>query len=101
MKIKHTILYFSRSGGSEDIESVKLAFEGKEGTDNTVGGLISTRQAHGVSWAALTTSDTVEGERTLTLPPDDANLKQAFKDELIEDLLFVITYEGMTPEWSV
>ena len=38
------------------------------------------------------------GEWTLKLPSTDEQ-KQRFKDEQIEDILFVIAYSGEAPEW--
>jgi hypothetical protein len=38
------------------------------------------------------------GKWTLKFPkPDEA--KKWFKDKQIEDILFVITYSGLTPDW--
>ena len=31
--------------------------------------------------------------------PNTSEIRQMFKDEQIEDILFVITYSGRTPEW--
>ena len=38
------------------------------------------------------------GEWELALP-DTEEMKVRFKNEEIEDILFVITYSGRTPEW--
>jgi hypothetical protein len=38
------------------------------------------------------------GEWELALPTDETT-KNIFKNEEIEDILFVITYSGRTPEW--
>ena len=38
------------------------------------------------------------GEWTLTLPNIE-DMKRRFKDGDVEDILFVITYSGRTPEW--
>jgi len=38
------------------------------------------------------------GEWELALPNTD-ELKSRFQNEEIEDILFVITYSGRTPEW--
>ena len=38
------------------------------------------------------------GEWELTLPNDDTT-KNLFKNEEIDDLLFVITYSGRAPQW--
>ncbi len=98
LKIMHLVLYFLRKDGSEEVKNIKLSFTGNEWEmPETVNGMMSTRQGHGTGWADFQGKQPV-GEWILKLPNEDG-LKQAFKDESIEDILFIITYEGVTPEW--
>jgi hypothetical protein len=65
-------------------------------------GIVSTRLANAGSWQALLTKPPI-GEWTLSLRSEnaqyDAETRKLFKDALIEDILLVITFSGVTPEW--
>jgi len=63
----------------------------------SVDGIISTRSGNAGSWAAMITK-TPFGEWELTLPNTE-EMRNRFKNEDIQDMLFVITYAGRTPEW--
>ena len=63
----------------------------------SVDGVISTRKGNAGSWTAMLGKSPV-GEWELALP-NTAMIKNRFKDEQIEDMLFVITYKGHTPAW--
>jgi hypothetical protein len=62
-------------------------------------GLYSTR-GNASSWAStITDTDKAPvGEWELALP-DTPDMRNSFKNEEIEDILFVITYSGNTPQW--
>ena len=100
LKIDQVLLYFA-SATNEPIEiTATLLFKlyGEEpalgGEATTVDGMISTRRS---AWPLLP-GVSVVGEWTLVLP-DTPRIRTLFKDEKIEDILFVITYSGLTPEW--
>jgi|GEM_PF-746717 len=102
LKIDQVLLYFA--GAREETIEIKatLSFksDGKEpalgGEATAVDGMISTRRG---AWPLLLGASVV-GEWTLALP-DTPEIRTLFKDEKIEDILFVITYSGRTPEWPV
>jgi hypothetical protein len=64
---------------------------------SSVDGVISTRRGNASSWAPLLGRAPVGGWE-LTLPNAE-EMKDRFKNEDIEDILFVITYAGHTPAW--
>lgn len=104
VRIKHIVLYFSRKEEYEDeVSDLKLSLNDGQESEAiaTMDGIISTRQASGANWLGLFPDKPVAGEWKLKLPPENADLQQAFKDDKILDILFVITYEGMTPDWPV
>jgi len=100
LKIDQVLLYFA-SATDEPIEiTATLLFKlhGEEpalgGEATTVDGMISTRRS---AWPLLP-GVSVIGEWTLVLP-NTPRIQTLFKDEKIEDILFVITYSGLTPKW--
>jgi 5-hydroxyisourate hydrolase-like protein (transthyretin family) len=104
VEIEDVILYFVTDEGADvaDIE-VRLEYVPDDG-QGTVGGTatpveqrISTRRGNGSSWTSIL-GNPVSGEWMLSLP-DTATMKRLFDDERIEDMLFVVTYEGRTPDW--
>ena len=68
----------------------------------SIDGIISTRRGNGTSWIPIT-GKKVMGEWELSLkgssPAKDKEIRDRFKKEMIENILFVITYSGDTPEW--
>ena len=64
------------------------------GTAPTRNGFINTRDP-GVSWRWNGTVPIGEWEMTL-----DGGARSLFTDGKIEDILFVVTYEGRTPAWT-
>jgi len=102
LKIEHLLLYFALAdGASFEVSPTHLQFTPKGGQEvlgggaTTIGGVISTRRANRASWIPLTGESPV-GEWELALPLE---VRDAFKNEQIEDILFVVTYSGRTPEW--
>jgi Tc toxin complex TcA C-terminal TcB-binding domain len=105
LTIQHLLLYFAPTNGKPvEIQNARLRFK-EFGDDASVGGsadsidgLISTRRANGNKWLPITGNRPPRGEWELKLPTDDRT-KNLFKNEKIQDILFVITYSGRTPEW--
>jgi hypothetical protein len=71
----------------------------------SVDGVISTRRTktgqpgNAVAWAPLKGKSPV-GAWELTLPATQ-EMRNRFKNEEIDDLLLVLTYEGTTPPWPM
>lgn len=104
LRIEHLLLHVARTDGADfELPVASLRFFGVDGSTvetggaQTVDGTISTRQASGSSWTALK-GQTPLGEWELALP-DTEPVRRRFTDELIEDILLVITFGGETPEW--
>jgi hypothetical protein len=105
LRIQQVLLYFVRtSEKTVDIPTAELRFT-EQGNQGTVGGsatpidgIISTRRGNAGSWTAMI-GKTPVGEWELTLPNTE-EVKQRFQKEEIDEILFVITYSGRTPEWS-
>ncbi|MCB9236141.1 MAG: hypothetical protein H6581_31120 [Bacteroidia bacterium] len=112
LTIKHLVLYLVREdGGTQEITNLSLTFTpdptpGNQGsltvggTADTVDGVVSTRRGNAGSWLAITglSKPTVSGTWELKLP-SAGQVPTWFAEEQIEDILFVITYEGETPKW--
>ena len=60
-------------------------------------GLISTRRGNASAWVPLIGKSPM-GTWELTLPNTEV-MRNRFKNEEIDDLLLVLTYEGRTPAW--
>jgi hypothetical protein len=105
LKIQQVLLYFARRSGETFEVTANLTFQpdgeavGLGGETETVDGIISTRRGNAGSWMLLV-GQSPSGEWTLALPNTEV-IKQRFRDEKIEDILFVITYAGRTPEWQM
>jgi hypothetical protein len=99
------VLYLAPTNGQPvELQGARLLFK-KEGDQTPVGGsadsidgVISTRKANGSNWLPITGNKPPIGEWELALPTDDTT-KNVFRNEEIEDILFVISYSGRTPEW--
>jgi hypothetical protein len=103
--IQQLLLYFVPTNGKPvEIAGVRLLFteQGDQtpvgGSTDSIDGVISTRRANGSSWLPMTGNKPPVGEWELALPTDQA-IQDLFRNEEIEDILFVITYSGNTPEW--
>lgn len=104
LKIQHVLLYFARANGqSFEVDVTNFLFT-EQGIGRSAGGgsrstdgVISTRRVNGGSWTTMIDKTPV-GEWELALP-DTEEMRNRFKNEEIEDILFVITYSGHTPEW--
>jgi hypothetical protein len=105
LKIQHLALYFAPTNGQPvEIHGARLLFkkQGDQtpvgGSADTIDGVISTRRANGSNWLPITGAKLPIGEWELKLPSDETT-KNFFRNEEIDDILFVITYSGRTPEW--
>jgi hypothetical protein len=101
--IQHVALYVARAQGKSFEIKAALNFrtEGQNaaigGEAESIDGLISTRRGNAGSWTFMI-GQPVVGEWELSLP-NNVEVKNRFKNEEIEDILFVVTYAGRTPEW--
>lgn len=106
LKIQQVLLYVVRASQKTfELPITELRFT-EQGNQGTVGGsatpidgIISTRRGNGGSWTAMI-GKTPVGDWELTLPSTE-EVRNRFKDEEIDDILFVITYSGRTPEWPM
>ena len=95
LTIQQLVLYFAPTKGKPvEIQNVRLLFK-NIGSDTPVGGsadsidgIISTRRANGNKWLPIVGKKPPIGEWELTLPTDDTT-KNLFRNEAIDDLLFV------------
>lgn len=104
---QQVVLFFSRADDfSDEVQVNNLKFTFKEngneisvdgGAATSIEGIISTRRGNAGNWTK-TRGKPPMGEWELALPNTDA-MKSLFKEEKIQDILFVITYSGQTPEW--
>lgn len=106
LQIEQVLLYFARSSGESfevkahlrfrpDGETVELGGEAE--FVESIDGVIGTRRGNAGPWT-LMVGQSPTGEWTIALP-DTEEMKSRFKNEQIEDILFVVTYSGRTPEW--
>ncbi|MCI0578792.1 MAG: hypothetical protein L0332_15715 [Chloroflexi bacterium] len=110
LKIEQVALYFARKDGLPEfevaVEHLTFSYDDEEGNPVTVGGgatsvngVISTRRGNASSWAGMIGQAPFQ-DWELALPNTD-EIKNRFKNEEIEDILFVITYSGQTPPWPL
>ena len=113
LKIQQVLLYFVRANGKpfevsvchlcytvhtqEEAEPAQEEAEPVGGGATSIDGIISTRRGNAGSWTAML-GKSPAGEWELALPNTE-EMKKRFEIEEIEDILFVITYSGRTPEW--
>lgn len=106
LRIEQVLLYFVYSDNSLDdspvaVEHLHYTQSGSSGVigggSTTIDGVISTRRGNGTSWLAMI-GQSPTGTWELALPNTEV-MRNRFQNEEIEDILFVITYQGQTPEW--
>jgi Tc toxin complex TcA C-terminal TcB-binding domain/Bacterial Ig domain len=105
LRIRQMIFAVARAEGRTfEIESVRLMLTPQGETvpvggevNGTTDGLISTRRGNATAWVPLIGRSPV-GAWELTLP-DTEEMRNRFKNEEIDNLLLVLTYEGRTPPW--
>ncbi|WP_458190373.1 Tc toxin subunit A-related protein [Haladaptatus sp. NG-WS-4] len=104
--VEHVLMYFI---GPDDeslaTTEVTLTFDDGSGfgplggTASIVENKVSTRKPSALNLSAITsTANGVDGEWTLTLP-NTSIVRDLFEQDIIEDILFVLTYSGRTSEW--
>lgn len=105
LKIEHIVLYVVRSDGERFAPplTTNLYFTPQGGFEEGGGassadGVFSTRRGNASEWLNKICNKVPEGTWRLALPSTQ-EVKDLFKNEEIEDILFVITYSGETPEW--
>jgi Tc toxin complex TcA C-terminal TcB-binding domain len=109
LRIQQVVLYFAFAEGYSFVVSVTLSFT-EQGSTVPVGGpalsvdgIISTRTGSAGSWISMLGKSPI-GQWDLAFPEtflDGQKASDVFKKEEIEDILFVITFSGRTPEWPV
>lgn len=109
LKIQQVLMYFSRADGkSFEVQVTQFRFTERGaagpvgGAAPSIDGAISTRRGNGGTWASSFIGKTPMGEWVLVLPNTE-EMRDRFGDggsnEDIQDILFVITYSGRTPDW--
>lgn len=108
LKINHVVLYFVRKDGADiEVPVSHLRFTEKSGTGTVGGGatsidgVISTRRGNASSWISMI-GKSPYGVWELSLNnnlSDGRAPQELLKNEEITNILFVITYSGITPEW--
>jgi hypothetical protein len=107
LRIQQVLLAVAPAEGlAFEIESARLMLtpRGETGAvggevSGSADGLISTRRGNASAWVPLIGKSPV-GAWELNLP-DTEEMRNRFKDEEIDDLLLVLTYEGRTPPWPM
>jgi hypothetical protein len=104
LRIDHVVLYFARANGQPfalPVTSLRFTQQGDAGSTGggatPIEGVISTRRGNAGSWMAMI-GKAPTGTWELALP-NTQEIRALFKNKEIEDILFVITYSGQTPEW--
>jgi hypothetical protein len=105
LRIQQVLLYFSRADGQAfEVTVTSLRFipqgevGGVGGGATSIDGIISTRRGNAGSWTAMI-GKAPYGQWELTLPKTD-DVRAHFNNDDIQDMLFVITYSGRTPDWA-
>ena len=105
VSISHLVLYIVRSDEKPFTQplTAQLFFTPKGGTESggaasSADGVFSTRRGNANEWLTRISNRVPEGSWRLTLP-NTQEVKDLFENEKIEDILLVITYSGVTPEW--
>jgi hypothetical protein len=111
LSISHIVLYFAHNGDVpfKPVEVTYLLLERKDGggpLSSDGDGIISTRRANAAVWQNSKNSLIAKlpiGTWELSLNYKDflkdQDIRERFKREEIEDILFVITYTGRTSKW--
>ncbi|MBI4784530.1 MAG: hypothetical protein HY785_24925 [Oscillatoriophycideae cyanobacterium NC_groundwater_1537_Pr4_S-0.65um_50_18] len=104
LKVQQVLLYFVRTSEKIfelPITTLRFTEQGNQGTVGgsaaPIDGVISTRRGNAGSWTAIIGKSPI-GNWELILPNTE-EVKKHFQDEKIDDILFVITYAGRTPDW--
>ncbi len=100
--IQQVLLYFAVKDKAMDEQEVALTYLADNGESVALGGsatpvdgIISTRRGNGSAWLMIQ-GQPVAGTWTLTLPN---TVRKLFAEEKVEDMLLVLTINGLTQEW--
>jgi hypothetical protein len=104
LRIQHVVLYFvAATGRTFEAPPVQLRFD-EQSVGNFVGGeampidrIVSTRRGNAGSWTSMIGKAPV-GEWELKLH-DTPDVRTRLRNGDIDDILFVVTYAGLTPPW--
>jgi peptidoglycan hydrolase-like protein with peptidoglycan-binding domain len=107
LRIQHVVLFYARKEGSPFEVTAGLTFTRVGGSPvggsaTTNDGIASTRRGNAPSWNGMigaTPVGTWRLDLTADLLGDSRSVNEVIRDEDIEDILFVITYQGRTPAW--
>ena len=111
LRIQHLILYFIRKDGETFEVPVRYLHYTEKNTAGTVGGgtqtidgVVSTRRGNGTSWLPMIGKVPFgEWELAFADEPGDVfnglRVRELFDQELIEDMLLIITYQGQQPKY--
>ncbi len=106
LKIQQIVLYFIRADNvNQEIQINHLKFNENDsfgtigGGGGSIDGIISTRRGNASSWIPMI-GKSPYGRWELSFP-DSPEVRTLFTGEVIKDILFVITYRGITPEWQL
>ena len=104
------LLYLARTDKESFADPVTVGlhftFTTANGDKMRVGGEVSSKDSlystggNASSWVGTITGKTPVGKWELVLP-NTPEMRELFKKEEIEDILFVLTYSGRTPAWPV
>jgi hypothetical protein len=104
LRIQQLVLYFARKPGNffeADVRSLTFTETGSTaavgGEASSIDGIISTRAGNAGAWTAILSKPPF-GQFELALA-DTPDTRRWFHDDLVEDILFVITYSGRLPPW--
>lgn len=104
LRIQHVTLYFSRGDGmmfQVTVNSLSFTAAGTTGSiggsAHSIDGMINTRNGNAASWNSIIGKSPI-GDWELAMP-NRSDIRDLFKKENINDILFVITYSGRTPDW--
>ena len=109
VRIQHLLLYFIRKDGETFEVPVHQLLFMETGTHGSIGGsaqtvdgVISTRRGNGTSWLPLIGKPPfgvweLAFDDAQIVFPNGLRVRDLFAEELIEDMLFIITYEGTKP----
>jgi ribosomal protein L7/L12 len=101
LSISQILLYFVSEEDLPEALTAEFIFYqdgvGLGGEAAPIEGVISTRRGNGSSWLPII-GKVPEGEWQLSLA-NSPRIINLFKEEKIQDILFVITYSGQSPGW--
>ncbi len=106
IRIEQLLLAFGGTDGNIiEVADVELSFtengnpSGIGGTASTIEGSISTRKGNAASWIAILGKQPI-GKWQLNLP-NTPEVRRLIQNSEISDILFVISFDAITPQWPV